>query len=114
VRFEVAAAWGMGVVLPLLEIARRRTSFHPIHAYVDDLIAGALLLVINARIASNTARNCESYLLSSASSLRARSRWVATISRMRTNARRISMFTWIARGLFSTLDNIATPCSVKA
>jgi hypothetical protein len=44
-RFEVAAAWGVGVVLPLLEVLRRKTSFHPIASYVDDLIAGALLLV---------------------------------------------------------------------
>jgi len=43
-RFEHAAAYGMGVVLPLLEALRRRTNFHPISSYVDDFIAGALLL----------------------------------------------------------------------
>ncbi|MCX5739779.1 MAG: hypothetical protein NTZ61_15035 [Proteobacteria bacterium] len=44
-RFEVAAAWGMGVALPLLDVLRRKTNVHPIASYVDDLIAGALLLV---------------------------------------------------------------------
>jgi hypothetical protein len=43
-RFEVAAAYGMGIGLPLLEALRRRTDFEPFHAYVDDFIAGALLL----------------------------------------------------------------------
>jgi len=60
-RFEVAAAWGMGVALPLLEIARRRTSFHPIASYVDDLIAGALLLVA-ARAASREQANADVWL----------------------------------------------------
>jgi hypothetical protein len=60
-RFEVAAAWGMGVVLPLLEIARRRTNFHPIASYVDDLIAGALLLVA-ARAASRGRPNAGVWL----------------------------------------------------
>jgi hypothetical protein len=43
-RFEHAAAYGMGVGLPLLEALRRKTNFDPIHSYVDDFIAGALLL----------------------------------------------------------------------
>jgi hypothetical protein len=43
-RFEHAAAYAMGIGLPLLEALRRRTSFEPIHSYVDDFIAGALLL----------------------------------------------------------------------
>jgi len=43
-RFEVAAAWAMGVVLPLLEALRRRTNFESPAFYVDDFIAGALLL----------------------------------------------------------------------
>jgi hypothetical protein len=43
-RFEHAAAYGMGVGLPLLEALRRRTNFDPIHSYVDDFIAGVLLL----------------------------------------------------------------------
>ncbi len=33
---------------------------------------------------------------------------------MRTNARMISTLTWIARLLRSTLESMATPCSVKA
>ena len=43
-RFEHAAAYAMGIGLPLLEALRRRTNFDPIHSYVDDFIAGALLL----------------------------------------------------------------------
>jgi len=43
-RFELAAAYGMGVVLPLLEVLRRRTNFETISGYVDDFIAGGLLL----------------------------------------------------------------------
>jgi hypothetical protein len=43
-RFEVAAAYGMGVLLPLLETLRRRTNFDTIAGYVDDFLAGALLL----------------------------------------------------------------------
>jgi uncharacterized membrane protein YdcZ (DUF606 family) len=43
-RFEVGAAWAMGVGLPLLEALRRKTNFEHLHSYVDDFIAGALLL----------------------------------------------------------------------
>lgn len=43
-RFEVRAAWILGAALPLLETARRRTHFHPVAAYLDDFIAGGLLL----------------------------------------------------------------------
>ena len=43
-RFEHAAAYGMGVGLPLLEALRRKTNFDSIASYVDDFIAGALLL----------------------------------------------------------------------
>jgi hypothetical protein len=43
-RFELAAAYGMGMALPLLEVLRRRTNFSTISGYVDDFIAGALLL----------------------------------------------------------------------
>jgi hypothetical protein len=35
----------MGVALPLLEVLRRRTNFETISGYVDDFIAGGLLLV---------------------------------------------------------------------
>ncbi len=34
----------MGVLLPLLETLRRRTNFETISGYVDDYIAGGLLL----------------------------------------------------------------------
>lgn len=44
-RFEVVAAWSLGVGLPLMETMRRRTDFSDIPAYVDDYIAGALLLI---------------------------------------------------------------------
>jgi len=50
-RFEIAAAYAAGALLPLAEIARRRTDFSSITAYADDLIIGACLLVA-ARAAS--------------------------------------------------------------
>ena len=37
-RFEVAAAYGMGIGLPLLEAMRRKTNFENFHSYVDDFI----------------------------------------------------------------------------
>ena len=43
-RFEHAAAYAMGIGLPLLEALRRRTNFETISGYVDDFIAGGLLL----------------------------------------------------------------------
>jgi len=43
-RFEHRAAWVMGIVLPLLEVMRRKTDFSSITSYVDDFIAGAFLL----------------------------------------------------------------------
>ena len=43
-RFEVGAAYSMGIGLPLLEALRRRTNFEHFHSYVDDFIVGALLL----------------------------------------------------------------------
>ena len=43
-RFEVGAAYAMGVGLPLLEAMRRKTNFEYFHSYIDDFIAGALLL----------------------------------------------------------------------
>jgi hypothetical protein len=43
-RFELVAAYVMGVALPVLEMLRRRTNFETISGYVDDFIAGGLLL----------------------------------------------------------------------
>jgi hypothetical protein len=43
-RFEHAAAYAMGVGLPLLETLRRRTDFSTISGYLDDFLAGGLLL----------------------------------------------------------------------
>ena len=43
-RIEVAAAYALGVLLPVLEALRRKTDFSTIAGYVDDFIAGALLL----------------------------------------------------------------------
>ena len=43
-RFEVGAAYAMGVGLPLLEAMRRKTNFENFHSYVDDYLVGALLL----------------------------------------------------------------------
>ena len=45
---EVRLAYVLGVALPLLETLRRRTNFSPIAMYVDDYIAG-ILLVMAAR-----------------------------------------------------------------
>ncbi len=43
-RFEHAAAYVMGIALPALEVMRRRTNVESVSSYVDDFIAGALLL----------------------------------------------------------------------
>jgi hypothetical protein len=43
-RFEHAAAYAMGVGLPLLEVLRRKTDFSTISGYLDDFLAGGLLL----------------------------------------------------------------------
>jgi hypothetical protein len=43
-RFEVVAAYALGIALPVLEVCRRRTNFSDIPGYVDDFIIGALLL----------------------------------------------------------------------
>jgi hypothetical protein len=42
--FEVASAYVLGILLPVLEAARRRTNFDDIPGYIDDFIIGALLL----------------------------------------------------------------------
>src|SRR5262245_56003749 len=44
-RFEVRAAYVVGALLPILETARRRTDFHPLHAYLDDFVIGGWLLL---------------------------------------------------------------------
>jgi hypothetical protein len=44
-RLELFAAYGIGVLLPVAEIARRRTDFSNVPAYVDDFLIGGLLLV---------------------------------------------------------------------
>ena len=43
-RFEVGSAYAMGIGLPLLEALRRKTNFDNFHSYIDDFIAGGLLL----------------------------------------------------------------------
>ena len=43
-RFETIAAFVVGIGLPLAEVARRRTDFSDLPAYVDDFLFGALLL----------------------------------------------------------------------
>jgi hypothetical protein len=61
-RFEVTAAWILGVALPVLETARRRTNFHPLPNYVDDFIAGGLLLIA-ARAAARGTRHAPALLV---------------------------------------------------
>ncbi len=43
-RFEVTAAYVLGIMLPVLEAVRRRTNVDDIPGYIDDFIIGALLL----------------------------------------------------------------------
>jgi hypothetical protein len=43
-RFEVVAAYCLGVALPVLEVCRRRANFSDVPGYLDDFIVGALLL----------------------------------------------------------------------
>lgn len=43
-RFEIAAAYCLGVALPVLEVCRRRTNFSDIPGYIDDFIIGGLLV----------------------------------------------------------------------
>jgi len=43
-RFEVVAAYCLGVALPVLEVCRRRADFSDIPGYIDDFIVGAVLL----------------------------------------------------------------------
>jgi hypothetical protein len=42
---EVRLAFVFGIALPVLETLRRRTNFSPIAMYVDDYIAGSLLVI---------------------------------------------------------------------
>ena len=44
-RFEVATAYGVGLLLPAAEVARRKTDFSNPTTYLDDFIVGALLLL---------------------------------------------------------------------
>ena len=69
---------------------------------------------ISCRIASNTILNRRSYLSSSSSSRRESSTFEASIWRSLTKALMISMLTETARLLRSTLESMATPCSVNA
>ncbi len=55
-RFEVSAAYALGVALPLGETLRRRTNFDNFHSYVDDFIIGGLLLYA-ARAVTTHKRN---------------------------------------------------------
>jgi len=43
-RFELAAAYVVGVALPIMETIRRRTNFDEIPFYIDDYLMGGLLL----------------------------------------------------------------------
>src|SRR5262245_21662959 len=52
-RFELIAAYAMGIALPVLETLRRRTNFETISGYVDDFIAGGLLLYAARAVSRN-------------------------------------------------------------
>ncbi|HYV99555.1 MAG TPA: hypothetical protein VE967_19005 [Gemmatimonadaceae bacterium] len=43
-RFDIVAAYVLGILLPAAETVRRGTHFTPIASYADDYIIGALLL----------------------------------------------------------------------
>ncbi len=43
-RFEILAAYALGVFVPLGEVARLRTDFTSLTAYVDDFLIGGFLL----------------------------------------------------------------------
>jgi hypothetical protein len=44
-RIEHLGAYALGALLPIVEVARRRTDFSNLPAYVDDFLMGALLLI---------------------------------------------------------------------
>ncbi len=52
-RFEVGAAYAMGIGLPLREAVQCKTNFDNLHSYADDFIAGALLLVAARAVTRN-------------------------------------------------------------
>ena len=54
-RFEVAAAYVVGILLPGLEVLRRRTNFDRPESYVDDFIAGGLLLLAASAVSRRRA-----------------------------------------------------------
>ncbi len=54
-RFEVAAAYVVGILLPGLEVLRRRTNFDRPESYVDDFIVGALLLLAASSVSRGRA-----------------------------------------------------------
>ena len=58
--------------------------------------------------------SCVESFLMTAANLRLSSSFVSSICLSLTNARMMAMFTSIACSLLSTVDSIATPCSVKA
>lgn len=62
-RFELAAAYCIGVFLPAVEVWRRRTDFSNIPSYVDDFIMGGLLIYA-ARAVSKKQRNGSVLLVS--------------------------------------------------
>jgi hypothetical protein len=43
-RFEIAAAYVIGIALPIMETIRRRTNFSEFAFYIDDYLMGGLLL----------------------------------------------------------------------
>ena len=54
-RFEVTAAYVVGILLPGLEVLRRRTNFDRPESYVDDFIVGALLLLAASSVSRGRA-----------------------------------------------------------
>jgi len=77
-------------------------------------LSGGVMSCLMASKIAKICSSCSPSFSSTSASLLANEALEATSFLRRTNARMIDMFTSIARSLFRTDDNIATPCSVNA
>ncbi len=54
-RFEVGAAYALGILLPVGEVIRRGTDVVSIASYVDDFLVGGLLLIAARAVSARRA-----------------------------------------------------------
>ncbi len=54
-RFEVGAAYALGILLPVLEVLRRGAHVVSIASYVDDFLVGGLLLIAARTVSAGRA-----------------------------------------------------------